>query len=68
MTTDDDRACLYYKLTNEPKGSSELKSNCFMLSQSLKFLRYMYVKKKILYGQYSTCPFNMPNDIPRVAS
>ena len=30
----EDGACLYYKLTNEPKGSGELKQPCFQIIQN----------------------------------
>ena len=35
---DDNRACLYYKLTYEPKGSDELKMN----SKSLEYGDVLY--------------------------
>ena len=37
-TPDDDGACLYYKLRNEPKGSGELKINFLFPETSQYFL------------------------------
>ena len=37
----DEGPWLYYKLTNEPKGSGELKIHCF------KFLQYKSIRDRI---------------------
>ena len=44
----DDGACLYYKLTNEPKGSGELKKDVFFL----KFNQVIYSSSHISWPSF----------------
>ena len=44
----DDRACLYYKLTNEPKGSGELKIVPYQENRDLRFVQSVYLQTCML--------------------
>ena len=62
-TTDDDGACLYYKLTIEPKGSGELKMHPDNMTGHTPRTRTHIVKTCItvsLYNRYSKMVFLHP--------